>query len=885
MIRIHTLFITISILAIFGCTTSTDFNVSDLKCENLVQPLGIDKATPRFSWKINSNSTGSIQKAFHILVASEASLLKENSADLWNSGKVQESNSIHVSYKGKNLKSGSTAWWSVRVWDQEGKVSAWSEPARFSIGLLNEDDWEASYITFNTENGYRECPQFYSTFEADELESDYYLHVNSLGYHEVYVNGKKTGTGVLAPAVSQFDKRSLILTYDLAPYLRIGSNELIIWLGSGWYTEGLPGVVNNGPVVKAQVEKINNDLQETILATNDTWVGRKSSYTRHGNWRSDRFGGEIIDGKLASDDLKSETNNNTWQPVSVIDVPTHSVTPQMTEQNIIVDTIHPIDIQKIGADTFLIDMGKNLTGWLNIDFPELKNGQEVKMEYCDHLVDGKKFNDRKQYDLYIASGDGRENFINKFNYHGFRYVRLTGLHEQPEANSIEAYLIHTGFEDASGFECSDPDMNAIHDMLQYTLKCLSIGGDFVDCPQIERLGYGGDGNAMTVTAQTMYNLGPLYNHWLQVWRDVIREDGSMPHTAPNPYSAGGGPYWCGFIITASWQTFLNYGDTLILNQNYPIMQKWLGYVEQHSVDGLLKQWPNTNYRNWYLGDWATPEGIDQQDERSVDLVNNSFIAVCYDNMERIAKVLEKKEDVATYSKKKELLRNVIHNTFFDENTDTYGTGTQIDLAFPLISGVVPADKIEAVTNSLYEETIVNRKGHLSTGLVGLPVLTEWAIENKAADFMYSMLKKREYPGYLFMLDNGATTTWEHWNGHRSHIHNCYNSIGSWFYQAIGGIRPIEDEPSYRKIIIEPQIPEGITWAKAYKETPFGKVSVDWALEEKLLNLEISIPPGVEAEIGVPSGYIIRGNNDNPVQESHDGLTLTHGTYVFIFDKE
>ncbi len=885
MIRIHTLFITISILAIFGCTTSTDFNVSDLKCENLVQPLGIDKATPRFSWKINSNSTGSIQKAFHILVASEASLLKENSADLWNSGKVQESNSIHVSYKGKNLKSGSTAWWSVRVWDQEGKVSAWSEPARFSIGLLNEDDWEASYITFNTENGYRECPQFYSTFEADELESDYYLHVNSLGYHEVYVNGKKTGTGVLAPAVSQFDKRSLILTYDLAPYLRIGSNELIIWLGSGWYTEGLPGVVNNGPVVKAQVEKINNDLQETILATNDTWVGRKSSYTRHGNWRSDRFGGEIIDGKLASDDLKSETNNNTWQPVSVIDVPTHSVTPQMTEQNIIADTIHPIDIQKIGADTFLIDMGKNLTGWLNIDFPELKNGQEVKMEYCDHLVDGKKFNDRKQYDLYIASGDGRENFINKFNYHGFRYVRLTGLHEQPEANSIEAYLIHTGFEDASGFECSDPDMNAIHDMLQYTLKCLSIGGDFVDCPQIERLGYGGDGNAMTVTAQTMYNLGPLYNHWLQVWRDVIREDGSMPHTAPNPYSAGGGPYWCGFIITASWQTFLNYGDTLILNQNYPIMQKWLGYVEQHSVDGLLKQWPNTNYRNWYLGDWATPEGIDQQDERSVDLVNNSFIAVCYDNMERIAKVLEKKEDVATYSKKKELLRNVIHNTFFDENTDTYGTGTQIDLAFPLISGVVPADKIEAVTNSLYEETIVNRKGHLSTGLVGLPVLTEWAIENKAADFMYSMLKKREYPGYLFMLDNGATTTWEHWNGHRSHIHNCYNSIGSWFYQAIGGIRPIEDEPSYRKIIIEPQIPEGITWAKAYKETPFGKVSVDWALEEKLLNLEISIPPGVEAEIGVPSGYIIRGNNDNPVQESHDGLTLTHGTYVFIFDKE
>src|SRR5690554_3530699 len=854
MIRIHTLFITISILAIFGCTTSTDFNVSDLKCENLVQPLGIDKATPRFSWKINSNSTGSIQKAFHILVASEASLLKENSADLWNSGKVQESNSIYVSYKGKNLKSGSTAWWSVRVWDQEGKVSAWSEPARFSIGLLNEDDWEASYITFNTENGYRECPQFYSTFEADELESDYYLHVNSLGYHEVYVNGKKTGTGVLAPAVSQFDKRSLILTYDLAPYLRIGSNELIIWLGSGWYTEGLPGVVNNGPVVKAQVEKINNDLQETILATNDTWVGRKSSYTRHGNWRSDRFGGEIIDGKLASDDLKSETNNNTWQPVSVIDVPTHSVTPQMTEQNIIADTIHPIDIQKIGADTFLIDMGKNLTGWLNIDFPELKNGQEVKMEYCDHLVDGKKFNDRKQYDLYIASGDGRENFINKFNYHGYRYVRLTGLHEQPEANSIEAYLIHTGFEDASGFECSDPDMNAIHDMLQYTLKCLSIGGDFVDCPQIERLGYGGDGNAMTVTAQTMYNLGPLYNHWLQVWRDVIREDGSMPHTAPNPYSAGGGPYWCGFIISASWNSYQQYGDTRVLEKYYPIMIKWLGYVDNHTIDGLLKRWPDTNYRSWYLGDWATPEGVgnpNHSDERSVDLVNNCYISICLGQMEKIADVLGKESDKLIFAEKRSVLNKLIHDTYFDVEEGYYSTGSQIDIIFPMLAEVTPKEMHNDLTQLLIEKTNSEYGGHLNTGLVGIPVMMEWAAKANQPDFIYSMLKKRSYLSYLYMIDNGATTTWEHWNGERSRIHNCYNGVGQWFYQVVGGIRNIEGERAFKRFIIDPQIPSGISWAKTSQMTPYGNIKVDWEIKGDKLLMDIEIPVGTTGILNVP----------------------------------
>src|SRR5690606_28856095 len=160
----------------------------------------------------------------------------------------------------------------------------------------------------------------------------------------------------------------------------------------------------------------------------------------------------------------------------------------------------------------------------------------------------------------------------------------------------------------------------------------------VDCPQIERLGYGGDGNASTITAQTMFNMAPLYNNWLQAWADVIREDGSMPHTAPNPYRAGGGPNWCGFIISASWNTYQNYGDAGILEKYYPVMEKWLEYVAEYSVDGLLKRWPDTDYRSWYLGDWATPEGIDQTNEKSVDLVNNCYVSVCFDQMSKIAQV-------------------------------------------------------------------------------------------------------------------------------------------------------------------------------------------------------------------------------------------------------
>lgn len=873
-------------LVAYGCDIDDTATVYDLRCENLQNPLGLDTMDPRFSWKIESHKNGTSQKAFQIIVASDLSRLSERRADLWNSGRVDSAASLFVSYQGQQLDSGTAAWWMVRIWDETGSLSPWSEPARFTIGLLDESDWKASFIAYNSANGYRECPQLFSTFEVDKTDAAYFLHVNSLGYHEVYINGERVGNGVLAPAVSQFDKRSLINTYDISGHLKKGENDLILWLGSGWYTEGLPGVVNNGPVVRAQLEKVENNSSEVVLTTDQTWKGRKSSYTRHGNWRPHQFGGEIIDGTLAQRDLMTHNRENPWKPVTLIDVPGHKSTPQMTEQNIIVKTITPSSITEIAPDTFLIDMGTNLTGWVEIAFPALRRSQEIKIDYCDFLLEENHFNDQNLYDRYIASGEAAETFINKFNYHGFRYIRITGLQQTPEKESINAYLVRTGFETASSFECSDGDMNAIHDMVRYTLQCLSIGGDFVDCPQIERLGYGGDGNASTLTAQTMFNLGPLYNNWLQAWADVIREDGGMPHTAPNPYNAGGGPYWCGFIISASWQTYMNYGDRRVLERYYPVMQQWLGYVEKHQVNGLLKQWPDTDYRNWYLGDWATPEGIDQTDESSVDLVNNAFIAVCFDNMQQIAQILGKAEDATRYASQKLALQKLIHDTFFDETNNTYATGTQIDLAFPMIAGVVPQDKLQAVEQSLYHETEVNRDGHLATGLVGLPVLTEWIVRNEAVDLMYTMLKKREYPGFLYMIDNGATTTWEHWNGERSHIHNCYNAIGSWFYQAVGGITPAENIPGYRKIRIDPQIPKGVTWAKTSKETPYGTVMVHWTLNGHTMEMQIEIPVGSEAEVVLPdeaTDITINGDEQSIAGGSEKSLTIQSGRYKVTYD--
>lgn len=504
--------------------------------------------------------------------------------------------------------------------------------------------------------------------------------------------------------------------------------------------------------------------------------------------------------------------------------------------------------------TFLVDMGTTLTGWFEITFPRLEKGDQVVMEYADHLDENGQIAKQGQIDRYIASGNGTERFRNRFNYHGFRYVKISNLREAPEKSAIKALLIHTDFETASDFECSDTDLNRIHDMIHYTLRCLGLGGYLVDCPQIERLGYGGDGNASTLTAQTMFNLAPLYNNWLDAWSDVIREDGSMPHTAPNPYAAGGGPYWCGFIISASWHTYRNYGDIRILERYYPVMQKWLEYVDKYSPEGLLKRWPDTDYRNWYLGDWATPDGVgnpNHLDERSVDLVNNCYLSVCFSQMAEIAGYLGKSDERRVYLEKKEQLNRRIHETYFDNEKGYYATGSQIDLTFPMLAGAVPTELRDKLIETLKEKTEQESGGHLNTGLVGIPVVMEWATSNNQPDFVYSMLKKRTYPGYLFMLENGATTTWEHWNGARSRIHNCFNGVGQWFYESVGGIRQIEGKTAYSELLIDPQIPSGVTWAKTRINTPNGWVSLHWESSESRMKMELEIPVGSRANIKLP----------------------------------
>lgn len=805
MIMKKTLLLSGVLLAVaVACQPSIE--VYDLRCEGLPEPLGIDSTQPHFSWKIRS--FGSVEQVAYEL---------EVGPELWKSGRVASDAQVMVPYQGALLHSRQQTRWRVRVWTADGKSSAWSPWQRMGVGIVEEDSLKGDYI--GAVPGEGRAVALRKVFDAEKAGRAL-LYVNSLGYHEAFINGERVCDAVLQPAVSQLDKRSLIAVYDVGKWLKKGTNELVIEAGSGWYKKATFGAIYEGPLVKAELD-IDG---EAVVWTDASWEGGWSGFSDSGNWRDYGFGGERLDNRVAVE----------WGPVDVVEVENMTASMQMCEPCRVQEVVESLSLEPLGGGRWLADFGKVVNAQLDVELPGLQAGDTVRISYSDASPEHFDHNAFGQ-DEFIAAGR-RDRFRNRFNHHVFRYALLEGMDLAPV--ELKACRMRTDYAMGASFRCSDPELNAIHDLVFRTMENLAFDGYMVDCASIERLGYGGDGNASAQSFQIIADAAPLYLNWLQAWADAQRPDGGLPHTAPNPYRAGGGPYWCSFLVQAPWRVYMNYADPRPMERFYPNMKRWLEYVDAYSVDGLLKQWPTPEYRWWYLGDWAAPDGVDVQDPASVDLVNNCALAQSYQALVGMAEVMGREADAAEFSRRLDALRTRIHETFY--HNGIYGSGSQIDLVYPLLVGAAPQELKDTVVRNLKERTRTLYNGHLATGLVGIPVLTEWVTQAGEADWMYSLLKQYGYPGYLHMLDNGATGVWEHWDGRRSRLHNCFNGILSWFYQALGGIVP--EEPGYRKVRIEPQLPDGIDWVEVRQETPYGPVeAVHRRLPDGTIQSEVKAP--------------------------------------------
>lgn len=816
-----------ALLALSLCVSCGRPAVYDLVCEGLAEPLGIDSTMPHFSWKVDWRDC---QTAYRIQIASSVGNLSDGVADIWDSGEVQSADQVFVPYGGPALGSRQLCFWRVKVL-AGGRESAWTPARRFAVGIIAPDSMAGEYI--GAVPGEGRSAILRKSFTLDAPAENCLLHVNSLGYHEVYVNGEKVSDAVLTPAVSQLDKRSLIVTYDVANLLEDGSNEIAIWTSSGWYKPGTFRAGFDGALVKAELDVDG----VCVLATDGSWQGAASGYRDLGTWRPNKFIGEEIDARIVPREPR-DFDALAWQAVELARPDSIVATPQMCELCVVKEVVDAVSIEPAGEDRWLVDMGSTYNALPEIVLPQLPEGLEVKASFGDSL-DENGAPLPLTWNILISSGrEGGDRFQGRFNSHVFRYVVLENLPQAPL--SVKAHRMRTDYPIVGSFSCSDPELQSVHDLVMRTMENLAFDGYMVDCANIERLGYGGDGNASTLSLQTVAGVGPLFVNWLQAWNDCIREDGGLPHTAPNPYKAGGGPYWCSFIVQAPWRTYMSYGDPRLLERCYSTMKHWLDYVDAWSYDGLLHKWPNQDYRGWYLGDWLAPHGVPLDDPESVDIVNNCALSQACADLVRIADIVGTAEEKAGFEARLAALNARIHEAFYHPDTGLYATGSQIDMIYPLLVGAVPENLRENVVDTLLERTSRLLDGHVGVGLVGVPVLAEWATLSGQADFVYGMLKKHGYPGYLHMMDCGATGTWESWDGDRSHLHNCYNGIGSWFYQALGGIIPLE--PGYRKVSLDPQMPAGLDWVKVSEDTPYGVIKLEWNKSR----IRFELPSGVTA---------------------------------------
>lgn len=822
-----------------ACQQASDVQPVRLRTEYLDEPLGIGTSSPRFTWEYAGEDESFLPSRSEIYIGTDPDHLT-------------------LYTEGAPLDSYTRYYWTVKVWDAEGRPCQSAGIASFETACLDASDWTACWITDRQDKEYEPAPLFRKTFSVTRPVRQARLYIASAGYHECFINGQRVGDNYLDPGYTHFDKRILYVTHDVTSLLGEGENALAAVLGNGWYNEQSIAVWNfhearwrNRPRMMAELRLTYTDGTVETIGTDASWRTATGPYTYNNIYSGDKY-----DARLEEEEWKNAAfDDASWQPVVVVEAPAPVLAAQQMPGIRATEELKPVRMQAFNDRLYVYSFVKNISGLCRLKVKgeagtriTLKHGELLKSDgrleqgNIDVYYHPVKPDEVFQTDVFILKGTGEEEiFVPSFTYHGFQYVEVEST--QPVAlteENLTALFLHTDVQPVGRFTCSDPLLTKIWDatMQAYRSNLHSIP---TDCPQREKNGWTADAHVAIDLGLLGFDGITLYEKWLDDIADNQRDSiGDISGIIPSSgwgYGEWPGPVWDAVMFIIPDALYRYYGDTHSIEKIYPTLLRYLDYLKGKEKDGFL---------TFGLGDWVYWKATTNNEYTST-----AYYYLDYTLMARFAELLGK--DATPYRQKAAQLKEAINRKFFDPSTGRYAEGTQTAQALALYLGLVPEGKEQQVADRLHD--VVAGNGYfLDFGLIGSKTVPAMLTRYGYVEDAMRMITQTEAPSWGYWVQTmGYTTLPETWTlspkfNDASLNHVFMGDVSAWMMNQLAGINQDPAQPGFRHIRITPHFVKDLDWAEGEYHSVRGRILSRWERDEDQVNLTVIVPVGCTAEV-------------------------------------
>ena len=890
-----------------------------LRAEHLVNPIGIDAARPRFSWQMSDPRRGATQTGYRILVASSVAKLTADHADTWNSGMVENNNTIDIEYAGPALAARHKYYWTACIRDQNLAMTRCSPAASFETGMLGEP-WHGNWIAASramldtiahdpadgdsaSTDGRPPLLRRSFTLRSQPVRARIYMA--TLGGYRLTINGATAGPGAFNPDWTDYRYRVTYQTYDATRLLHAGPNTIGVLLGAGWYASRFGFSSKRyayGPPPVRMILELHvtyGDSREEVITSDSTWHTAPSPVLI-----SEIYDGEMYDARLEQHGWdRPGFIEHGWRAALTLPAITASLQAQAMPPIERTGSIRPVHRWSPKPGTYVFDLGQNIAGWARLRAHGTA-GTHVRMRFAEVLepndsnISQINLRSAKATDTYVLNGNGVETFEPHFTYHGFRYIEVTGYPGVPSAGDVIGIVAHTGLPVTGELTTSDKSLNRLVQNIMWTQRG-NLYSVPTDCPQRdERMGWMGDAQVFWRTASYNMDMNAFGEKWLGDVRDGQLADGCFPNFAPNFLGIldCGAPGWADAGVIIPWTAWRQYGDTRVLEQHWAAMQKYMAFIGDSNPDFLWRHHkPKTEF-----GDWLPAGSTKSFGETHTDLISTAFWAYDAGLMSQMATALGKSAEAASYANLASHVRHAFDSAYiyadgkvgapFTNSDGVKSTYTQTGAVLALKFGLVP-DSMRAAVVREFVNDIGAHNDHLSTGFLGssfiMPVLSDVGHD----DIAFKLLFTRTFPSWLYEIDQGATTTWERWNGDHgdpemnSYSHYAFGAVGEWLYRYLGGIDESPSGIGYDHVVIQPRWNATLDSVRAVYHSVRGTITSAWRKQPNgAVVVSVTIPANTSGEVRLPAwsekGVSAPGATFRGMQAGRAVFTITSGTYRF-----